>query len=579
MRKLIGVLAVCAVIALTGAAGWMLLQSRMKLAAPELSGAKQMTFNGRTKDGLSTDGQRLYFGQDDRGVIALAAMPVKGGPVKVLWRPKFSVVPVSYSATAKALLLLAATGGGRERQVWVYPLDGGQPHQLGNVQAHAAVWSPNGKRVAYASGRAIYVVNADGSGNRELVVFQGIPEMLEWGQDAKRLHFRVREPGTEASRMLELVSKDGMNTFSLKKIPWQEESGARLDVSPAGRPGTFVMLSSGRSGDGTVFMVRYRTGWGQPPVQVQEVKSGMRGVSDPAVLPSGREMFVLHSLMSADGAMEIDPKTQQTRKILKGDSVGFTTASHDGKWIAWVGSGGKGLWMARTGSSRGRSFKSVRGFEAIEYPSWSPDGRRIAFMGKKPGQPWRDYLLDVSDGSVVRASEKGDGQGAPTWSPDGKELLYGMAHCEQLQNCALKEIDLATRTIEKIPGSDGLTQASWSPDGNYVAALEPGRHRVMLFHVAKMRWKLLAKGIDGGELIWSPNSKYVYTDTGGTDPRIVRISVRDGAKKTVQRLSQTEYLNLKAAHDAVFSPGPHGTLIVPKVQRTSEVYGFQMKRM
>ena len=38
---------------------------------------------------------------------------------------------------------------------------------------------------------------------------------------------------------------------------------------------------------------------------------------------------------------------------------------------------------------------------------------------------------------------------------------------------SIRILDLKTRTLTKIPGSEGLFSPRWSPDGRYIAALSP----------------------------------------------------------------------------------------------------------
>ncbi len=135
-------------------------------------------------------------------------------------------------------------------------------------------------------------------------------------------------------------------------------------------------------------------------------------------------------------------------------------------------------------------------------------------MGAMPGHPWRDYILRVSDGALRGASKRSDNQGAPTWSPHGKYLLYGNVMCQETQSCAIHRIDVATGKAETIPGSSGLMTARWSPNGKYIAALQPTSFQLMLFDGATQKWRPLANGIDGADLSWSPDSHYICGHSG-----------------------------------------------------------------
>jgi dipeptidyl aminopeptidase/acylaminoacyl peptidase len=74
----------------------------------------------------------------------------------------------------------------------------------------------------------------------------------------------------------------------------------------------------------------------------------------------------------------------------------------------------------------------------IGAPSWSPDGKQIAFMGKQGKDAeryntWNVYIVDAKAGATprlltkydgIRSSASGGRGGRPDWSPDGTRLVY-----------------------------------------------------------------------------------------------------------------------------------------------------------
>ena len=71
----------------------------------------------------------------------------------------------------------------------------------------------------------------------------------------------------------------------------------------------------------------------------------------------------------------------------------------------------------------------------VASPSWSPDGRWLAFLGKEGKEAeryntWNVYLIESRAGAVARAITHYDGAHAsasraqPEWSPDGTRLVY-----------------------------------------------------------------------------------------------------------------------------------------------------------
>ena len=65
---------------------------------------------------------------------------------------------------------------------------------------------------------------------------------------------------------------------------------------------------------------------------------------------------------------------------------------------------------------------------ANDEPTWSPDGRRIASVSGRPGKPVGAYTM-AADGSDVRyVAPTSIGNAYPAWSPDGSTLALAYAN-------------------------------------------------------------------------------------------------------------------------------------------------------
>ena len=57
-------------------------------------------------------------------------------------------------------------------------------------------------------------------------------------------------------------------------------------------------------------------------------------------------------------------------------------------------------------------------------PSWSPDGRRIAFSSNRETGAFQIWLINPDGSDPVRLTSDSGGNGEPSWSPDGSKIVF-----------------------------------------------------------------------------------------------------------------------------------------------------------
>ena len=139
------------------------------------------------------------------------------------------------------------------------------------------------------------------------------------------------------------------------------------------------------------------------------------------------------------------------------------------------------------GSGRQRLTDNVH-FE--NYPVWSPDGNRIAFIAHNDVSRWADYFhypdhyephnsevfTRAADGTDERVVPKTKGVGLypPVWSPDGQRLAFTAHEVSPPSTGRSEPQDRIIYTI-RLDGSElsrigeATTLPTWSPDGERVA--------------------------------------------------------------------------------------------------------------
>src|SRR6516225_2703258 len=80
------------------------------------------------------------------------------------------------------------------RDVWVVPLTGGEPKALTTTgRDGGARWSPDGRRIAYASARSgsmqLWLMNADGGDQKQITTVSGGVDNIVWAPDGRTIAF------------------------------------------------------------------------------------------------------------------------------------------------------------------------------------------------------------------------------------------------------------------------------------------------------------------------------------------------------------------------------------------------------
>ncbi len=162
---------------------------------------------------------------------------------------------------------------------------------------------------------------------------------------------------------------------------------------------------------------------------------------------------------------------------------------------------------------------------------------RIAFVRAQKDAA-RKYVLQVADTDGFNAQnvlESDEPIMSPSWSPDGKSLAYVSFENERPE---IFIQHLATARRSKVAGFRGLNSApSWSPDGKFLALVlsKDGSPDIYTLNTATKRLKRLTthRSIDT-EPVWASDGRtIIFTSNRAGSPQLYRIDVGGGKPKRV----------------------------------------------
>lgn len=162
-------------------------------------------------------------------------------------------------------------------------------------------------------------------------------------------------------------------------------------------------------------------------------------------------------------------------------------------------------------------------------PTWSPDGKRIAFVSGRHNSSWTFvdtdiFIMDQDGKNVVRwkGSQDNSADDYPAWSPDGCCIVYSSSPYPDVVGTGASDIFVGSANPTNEAKITNLTMLetinsdpSWSPDGNRIvfASFQDESWHIYAVNKNGSDFVQLTNGLDSEySPVWSPDgTRIAYT--------------------------------------------------------------------
>jgi Tol biopolymer transport system component len=415
----------------------------------------------------------------------------------------------------------------------------------------------------------MYRAKRDGSQPRKIATLPGPAWWLRCSPDGKHLRVTIGNPLARLGALsLWEVSADGKDSHPFL-ANWNQPPTACCGTWTA--DGKYFVFQAARHDKTEIWATRERKRlseiFGKADPEPMQLTAGQLDSMMPLPGLSRKTLYVVGQKLRGEIA-RYDARLGQWAPYVAGVSGEFLTFSRDGQRVAYNSFPDGALWTCRADGSERRqlTFSPVRAMA----PSWSPDGRQIAFQGTTTGKSWNIYVISSGGGMPEPISDEGRNQTRPSWSADGKFIVFSYFPGPDTAD-GIRVVNVETRKTITLPDSAWLVIPTWSPDGRYIAARHSDHHVIKLFDLRKQQWTELVRD-ELNWFNWSHDSRHVYFEQHGEKHAVMRVDLANHRSEKVVDLQNLKRTGVDGSF--WFGLAPDDSPIVLRDTGTQEVYAL-----
>jgi Tol biopolymer transport system component len=378
----------------------------------------------------------------------------------------------AFSPDGKALAFTLATNEFPNSQIFVKLIGGDAPLRLtSNTDGDnlSPAWSADGARIAFLRSSptesGIFVVSALGGVERKLI---GLPRdryyCLDWSPDGKYLAFGRRESPDHPYAIYLLSPTDGQ-LRQLTSPPAKHTGDTRFAFSPDSK--TLAFIHYGAVGPILVETVSVEDG--SPPRIVASYEEWIGGLTWSA---DGDSLIVTGNRQGVRKLWRVRLKDAREEVLVGTGQDAFSpVVSRQGHRLAFVHTvQDSDLWRTHLSSPDGPGSAPEHVISSTRTegaPRFSPDGSRIAYQSYRTGTP--EIWVSDPDGSnaIQLTFLRTANPDSPTWSPDGRTIAFGGGGKSHIVSGNGGPPEQISRSV------DFFGDPSWSRDGRFLYFWKP----------------------------------------------------------------------------------------------------------